>query len=354
MPRNSTPKVKNASHPALENQPAHAHARAPDAPHDEADGTPLPYGSDTPAGRPPAANTRLAYAKDWKHFSAWCRRSGHAALPPAAQTIALYLEACAMGEAGGRALSRTTIERRLCGLAWNAAQRGHPLDRDAPQIAGALAGIRSRPARLPRRREAVDAADILAMLGTLPHDLRGLRDRAILLLGFAAGLRRSQIVGLDLGSRSPLEGDGLVEILPDGLILRLNETGGRREIAVGRGSGENSCPVAAVERWIRFARLSQGPLFRRIGRDGHTVAEARLTDKHVARLVKQTARAAGLDADRAAALSAQSLRTGLVRAATIGRHPPDESGVRSGMMQDGPAQPGRDRFRVNLTKALGL
>mgnify|MGYP002401100863 CR=1 FL=1 len=317
------------------------------------DGTPLPHdaGSDTPAGRRPAANTRLAYARDWKHFSAWCRRNGLAALPPNPRTIAHYLEACAAGEAGNRPLSLATIERRLCGLAWNAAQRGHTLDRSDPQITRVLAGIRSNRARPKRRRESVDAADLLAMLGTLPHDLRGLRDRAILLLGFAAGLRRSQIVGLDIGRNDATGALGSIEILPEGLVLTLRETDGWREMMVGRGSSESSCPVAAVERWLRFARIADGPLFRRIGRDGRTIADARLADKHVARLVKQTARTAGLDADRTGTLSAHSLRAGSALSTAI-NHYTDEGG--NGTTGNRAARNTRDRFRINLTKALGL
>lgn len=93
-------------------------------------------------------------------------------------------------------LSVATIERRLSGLGWNFTQRGFAVDRKDRHIATVLAGIRRKHAKPPRQKEAVLADDLLAMVATLGHDLRGLRDRAILLLGFSGGLRRSKASGL--------------------------------------------------------------------------------------------------------------------------------------------------------------
>lgn len=78
-----------------------------------------------------SANTRKAYASDWKHFSAWCRRSGLSPLPPHPQSVGLYITACASGsvERGGKANAVATIERRLSSISWNYAQRGLSLDR---------------------------------------------------------------------------------------------------------------------------------------------------------------------------------------------------------------------------------
>ncbi|WP_276199330.1 integrase [Chelatococcus sp. XZ-Ab1] len=351
MPTDNTSLVENAAHPNPGSVQARAQARAPGASPGPECAPPLSSSTrrGEPTGKPHTANTRLAYAKDWKHFSTWCRRSGRAAPAPDPQTIALYIEACAIGDASSRPLSRATIERRLCAIAWNAAQRGQTFDRSSPAIARALANLRRQP-DLARRREAADAADILAMLGTLPHDLRGLRDRAILLLGFAAGLRRSQIVGLDIG-RAAASSRGAVEIDGEGLRLRLREADGWLEATVGRGSGESTCPVAAVERWIRFARLGDGPLFRRIGRDGRTVADARLADKHVARLVRRAALAAGLDADRTREGSAPIFGADALRA---GRTFATVAGARRTRLPGSEGADRRGHFLVNFTKALGL
>ncbi len=116
-----------------------------------------------------SANTRKAYAADWKHFSAWCRRSNLAPIPPHPQTVGLYITACASGtaERGAKANAVSTIERRLSSLSWNYAQRGLSLDRRDRHIATVMAGIRNSHARPPVQKEAAMAEDIIAMVETL-------------------------------------------------------------------------------------------------------------------------------------------------------------------------------------------
>ncbi len=311
-------------------------------------------------------NTRDAYAKDWRHFTSWCRREGFEALPPSSQVIGLYIGACASGTAAGGskhgvpALSVATIERRLSGLAWNFTQRGQPMDRADRHISTVLAGIRRKHAKPPRQKEAVLGDDIKAMVSTLGHDLRGLRDRAILLLGFTGGLRRSEIVGLDVVRDDHSDGAGWIEIFADkGVLVTLRGKTGWREVEVGRGSSDLSCPVAALESWIRFGRVARGPLFRRIFKDNKTVDVERLSDKHVARLVKQTALAAGVRSDlpeeeRALLFAGHSLRSGLASSAEIEeRYVQKQLGHASAEMTR-KYQRRRDRFRTNLTKASGL
>lgn len=307
-------------------------------------------------------NTRDAYAKDWRHFTAWCRREGFEPLPPASQVIGLYISACAAGDQKRNtpALSVATIERRLSGLAWNFTQRGTPMDRADRHIATVLAGIRRKHAKPPRQKEAVLGEDIKAMVDTLGHDLRGLRDRAILLLGFAGGLRRSEIVGLDIVRDDHSDGHGWIEIFPgQGVLVTLRGKTGWREVEVGRGASEQTCPVVALERWIRFGRIARGPLFRRIFKDNKTVDVERLSDKHVARLVKQTALAAGVRSDlpegeRAGLFAGHSLRAGLASSAEIEeRYVQKQLGHASAEMTR-KYQRRRDRFRTNLTKASGL
>ena len=100
------------------------------------------------------------------------------------------------------------------------------------------------------------------MLATLEMDLRGLRDRAILAIGFAGGLRRSEIVGLDCGPRQTEDGSGWIEIVPEGALLTIRGKTGWREVEIGRGSRADTCPVALLETWLRLGRIGHGPLFR--------------------------------------------------------------------------------------------
>lgn len=308
-------------------------------------------------------NTLKAYAKDWAHFARWCRMKGAEPLPPSPEMIGLYLADLAAPSGRAPALLVSTIERRLSGLAWNYAQRGFALDRKNRHIAMVLSGIKRKHARPPVQKEAILAEDILAMVATLPFDLRGLRDRAILLLGYAGGLRRSEIVSLDVHKDDTPESGGWVEILGGkdggGALLTLNAKTGWREVEVGRGSSEQTCPVHALEQWLHFGRIDFGPIFVGTSRDGTRATEARLNDKHVARLIKRCVLDAGIrselpEEERLALFSGHSLRAGLASSAEVDeRYVQKHLGHASAEMTRR-YQRRRDRFRVNLTKAAGL
>ena len=348
-------------------------------------------------------NTRRAYDADWRQFASWLRRQGLDPLPPDPQTVGLYLAAC-MEESCRRAKHRRgfcrrrnqrvafpSLERRLAGICWRYRQLGEPLDTSDRHIATVLAGIRRAHGRPPAQKEAIFADELLAMLATLDMDLRGLRDRAILAIGFAGGLRRSEIVGLDCGPDQSDDGTGWIEIFPPGAdvssarkdfadissasknsadvssasnndggaVLQILGKTGWREVEIGRGSSPLTCPVALLETWLRLGRISHGPLFRPIARKNGGVSPDRLADKHVARLVQKTALAAGLRADltegeRRRAFGGHSLRAGLASSAQI-----EEAHVQKHLGHASPEmtrryQRKRDRFKVNLTKAAGL
>ena len=327
-----------------------------------------------------AENTQRAYESDWRQFSSWLRRQGFAVSPPDPQTVGLYLAACADGTGRMTPMSVATLERRLSGIAWHYRQLGEPLDTQDRHVATVLAGIRRAHGRPPVQKEAIFADDLLAMLATLENDLRGLRDRAILAIGFAGGLRRSEIVGLDCGPNQSEDGTGWIEIFgrgkaseapkdddadgagapnEGGVLLTINGKTGWREVEIGRGSSDLTCPVAMLETWMRLGRIANGPVFCRVSKKNAGVSSERLTDKHVARLVQKTALAAGIRGDltegeRKLAFSGHSLRAGLASSAKIEEaHVQRHLGHASAEMTRR-YQRKRDRFLVNLTKAAGL
>ncbi|MEX1250200.1 MAG: tyrosine-type recombinase/integrase, partial [Hyphomonas sp.] len=289
----------------------------------------------------------------------WCRMRGADPLPSSPQLIGLYIADLAAPSGKTPALSVASIERRLSGLAWGYAQRSDRLDRKDRQIATVLAGIRRKHARPPVQKEAILPEDIRAMLATLPHDLRGLRDRALLLIGFAGGLRRSEIVSLDHGKDDTPESGGWVQVVDDGALLTLRGKTGWREVEIGRGSSDQTCPVHALTQWLHFARIDFGPIFVAVSRNGLKATGERLSDKHVARLIKQTVEDAGLrpeltKAERLQLYSGHSLRAGLASSAEVDeRYVQKQLGHASAEMTRR-YQRRRDRFRVNLTKAVGL
>ncbi len=310
-----------------------------------------------------AENTNAAYKADWAHFNSWCRRRGAQPLPPSPELLGLYIANCAAPDNGAPALSVSTIERRLSGLAWHYQQRGFSLDRKDRHIATVLAGIKRKHARPPLQKEAILAEDILDMIDTLDYGLRDMRDRAILLIGYAGGLRRSEIVNLDHGRDDTEDGKGWITIEDQGLILTFRGKTGWREVEIGRGSTDATCPIHALEQYLHYAKINTktngGPLFQRVSRDDRKALGDRLSDKHVARLIKKTVLAAGIRADlpvaeRLKLFSGHSLRAGLATSANV-----DERYIQKQLGHASPEmtrkyQRNRDRFRVNLTKAAGL
>lgn len=319
------------------------------------------------ASQATADNTNLAYKKDWAHFTSWCRRRGADPLSgplggdpsPNPQLIGLYITECASPQNGSPALSVSTIERRLSGLSWNYTQRGFSLDRKDRHIATVLAGIRRKHAKPPEQKEAVLAEDILEMISTLTFGLRDMRDRAILLIGYAGGLRRSEIVGLDVGKDDTDDGKGWVELLEGGAILWIKGKTGWREVEIGRGSSDQTCPVHALEQWLHYSKIAHGPIFRAVTRDNSKATSERLSDKHVARLIKKCVLESGIgpdlpDDERVKKFSGHSLRAGLASGAEVDeRYIQKQLGHVSAEMTRR-YQRHRDRFRVNLTKAAGL
>lgn len=181
----------------------------------------------------------------------------------------------------------------------------------------------------------------------------------MLLVGFAGALRRAEIVGLDCGCDQTEGSSGWIEILDKGMLVTLRGKTGWREVEVGRGSSDATCPVAALQTWLSLGRIGHGPLFRRVTGRGRQVGPARLNPQEIARLVKRAALAAGVRGDlpeaaRAGLFAGHSLRAGLASSAQVDeRYVQKQLGHASAEMTR-KYQRRRDRFRVNLTKASGL
>lgn len=250
-----------------------------------------------------AANTRKAYQSDWRHFETWCAGQGLPALPAAPATVALYLTAHAATH------RPVTLTRRLTAI--NQVHRGAeypvPGTFEHTAVAATLKGIRRTHGIAPKVKDPLLTPTLVQILKALPSGLIGLRDRALLLLGYAGGFRRSEIAALTLDDLKVSDA-GLT------VVLRRSKTdqeGEGREVGIPRGG--RFCPVAAVEVWIGAVGLTEGPLFRAVDRHGRVSGAALHTDS-IARLIQRAAEGAGLDPSRYAG---HSLRAGLVTQAYL-------------------------------------
>lgn len=251
------------------------------------------------ASKAPATLRR--YASDWAHFTAWCRAHGLEHLPAAPETVALYLADLA------GVLATGTIGIRLSSIRAAHEQAGHTSPTTSPVVRDTWAGIRRTFGTAQHGKAPARTQEIRAMVATLGDGPGGIRDRALLLIGFAAALRRSELVALDVDDVTERE-DGLV------VTLRRSKTdqeGAGAELGVPFGSDPTTCPVRALRRWYEASGIEAGPIFRPVTRHG-VIGEARLTDRSVALVVKRTAERAGLDPVQ---FAGHSLRAGLITSA---------------------------------------
>lgn len=250
-----------------------------------------------------AENTLRAYRSDWAHFEEWCSRQGLAPLPAAPATVALYITALAEA---GRAVS--TIRRRLASISAVHQAAGHQSPTQDMKVKTIWAGIRRAKGTAQRQVAPIVTEHLRAIVGALQLDtLAGLRDRALLLVGFIGAFRRSELVGLNVEDLTPTA-EGFV------VTLRRSKTdqeGEGETKAIPYGANAETCPARALRAWLDAAGITSGPVFRAVNRHGQ-VSARRLSDRAVALIVKRSVEAVGLDASR---FSGHSLRAGFATAA---------------------------------------
>lgn len=249
-----------------------------------------------------AANTRRAYAGDWRRFAAFCSSHDLAAFPSAASSVLLYLTA--MADSGYRA---TTIQRARSSNGFFHRVAGEKVPGDDARVREVMAGIRRRLGVAPNQAAALLPVQLRAMVRRLPDNARGARDAAMLTLGFAGAFRRSELVALDVSN---------VEFVDEGLVVgiaqsKTDQEGDGAKLGVPFGNHAETCPVLALRTWLAERGNAEGPLFLEITRWGK-VTQRRASCKSVYRAVKRAASAAGLDPS---SYSAHSLRAGLATAA---------------------------------------
>ena len=248
-----------------------------------------------------AAATRRVYQKDFARFTAWCDQRRLPAIPAAPETVAAFLAAEA-----ARGIKPASIGRRVAAIRYAHKLAGCDDPPTSSEVVKATVhGIRRTMGSAPVRKTPATADKVVAMAALAHADMKGLRDRAILLLGFAGAFRRSELVALDVTDLEFCDGGMRVHIRRS----KTDQEGAGDTIAIVAGS--IACPVKAVRAWLDASNITTGPLFRPIGK-GSRISTDRLADHTVVRVVKASARRVGLDPKL---FAGHSLRSGFLTSA---------------------------------------
>lgn len=245
--------------------------------------------------------TLRAYGKDFEHFTRWAEAHGLEAKPAMPDTVALYLTDMAA------TYKPSTIARRAAAISVAHQHAGLDSPTKHATVRSVLTGIRRSHGTAPTQVAPATIGEIRKMVARMNGSIIDVRDRAVLLLGFAGAFRRSELVALaveDLQDR------------PDGLLVTVRRSKGDQEghgdtKAIPFGADPETCPVRAVRAWLDVAEIIDGPLFRRVDRHGN-VGGAGLTGQSISLIVKRAAARADLDPS---GYSGHSLRAGFVTTA---------------------------------------
>ncbi len=245
------------------------------------------------AGIAPA--TRRAYRADLEHFAAW-----GGTVPSTDAQLAGYLATHAS------VLAVATLVRRLAAISVAHEAHGLPNPVRSPLVRATMRGIRRERGSAQRQAKPLLRDDLFAVLGAMGGSLKDIRDRALLLIGFAGGFRRSELIAINCTD---------IERVRQGVIIMLHRSktdqdGVGRKVGVPLGRSK-FCPVGALDSWLEAAGIEDGPVFRRVDRHGR-VSVNRLSAEAVCLVVRGRVAAAGYDPS---GYSGHSLRAGLATSA---------------------------------------
>ena len=253
-----------------------------------------------------AINTVRAYKSDFNDFGLFCARNGFKSLPSEPKIVSLYLT-----HLSTRNIKMSTLKRRLVSIGVLHKLKGHYLDTKHPSIIENIMGIKRRKGSIQKSKKPLLINNLKKIINVIDkeknHEIKKIRDRSIILIGFSGGFRRNEIVSLDYDD---------LEFVQEGLKISLKRS---KTDQFGEGSVkglpyfENSkyCPVISIKKWIEISKISSGAIFRRFIK-GSKLSHNRLTDQSVALLIKHYLKLAGIESRN---YSGHSLRSGFATSA---------------------------------------
>ena len=253
-----------------------------------------------------ARNTVRAYKSDFNHFGLFCAQNGFKSLPSEPKIVSLYLTYLSTKEA-----KMSTLKRRLVSIGVIHRLKGYYLDTKHPSIIENIMGIKRRKGSIQKSKKPLLINDLKQLIDVIDEkkneDIKKLRDRSIILVGFAGGFRRNEIVSLDYDD---------LDFVEEGLKIQIRRS---KTDQFGEGSvkalpyfdSSKYCPVISLKNWIKISKIESGALFRSFVK-GSKLSKNRLTDQTVALLIKEYLKLAGIDSKN---YSGHSLRSGFATSA---------------------------------------
>ena len=235
-----------------------------------------------------ANNTLRAYKSDFKDFGVFCARHGLSSLPTEPKIVSIYLTHLSKNS------KISTIRRRLVSISMAHKLRGHYLDTKHPIITENLLGIKRVKGSIQKGKKPILINHLKSIVNVIDEqstgEIKKLRDRSIILIGFGGGFRRTELISIDHED---------LEFVPEGLKITIRKS---KTDQFGEGmikglpyfSNEIYCPVTSLKRWLEVSKIKSGPIFRRFSK-GSLLTDKRLTDQSVVLLMKEYLNLAGIE-----------------------------------------------------------
>jgi len=248
-----------------------------------------------------AINTIRAYKSDFKDFGSFCIKHSFKALPTEPKIVALYLTYLS-----GKDAKMSTLRRRLVSISVMHKLKGHYLDTKHPVIIENLMGIKRRKGSIQKGKKPILINHLKAIINVINkekiEEIKKARDKAIILIGFGGGFRRTELMSIDYED---------LEFVAEGVKITIKRS---KTDQFGEGmikglpyfANETYCPVAHLKKWIKISDIKDGPIFRRFVK-GCSLTSNRLTDQSVVLLIKSYLKLAGIENKN---YSGHSLRSG--------------------------------------------
>ena len=292
-------------------------------------------------------STRKAYQSDFRIFESWCTAHRLTPLPSAPQTIALYIASCVVAR-----LAPATIARRLASISKAHQAAGFeesPASTKHFVVGEVLKGARRTLGVAQKCKDPLLLNDICRLLEACPKNLLGLRDRALILIGFAGAFRRSELCAMTVADLC-FSDSGLVITLPRS---KADPEQAGDKVAIPFGEHEDTCPIRALRQWLKAAKVIDGPVFRGVDRHGRVDAQGLHRDS-IAAIFKTAASRAGMNATN---IAGHSVRAGMATQAALNgsseRAIAQTTRHRSRRVLRRYIRPG-ELFRENASASLGL